>query len=134
MPLLAGLGAYDDDDADDDTAPPSSSSAPVGSSAVRIAGPVLSATAAGKAAPPPPPAPLPVAAVELNKTVLSMAPAAVMKRKVAAAVRRPQPFAAHVVKKVAKVERPGAGSGQTDVAAAEDALEAFLGEIDELGA
>jgi hypothetical protein len=76
---------------------------------------------------------LPVSAVELNKTVLSMAPAAVMKRKAAAAPRRPQPFAAHVVKKVSTVEKPGAttgGGSQT----AEDALDAFLGEIDELGA
>ena len=82
---------------------------------------------------PAPPAPIPVAAVELNKTVLSMAPTAVMKRKAAVAPRRPQPFAANVVKKFTKVERP-AGSGQAEGPSADDALDAFLGEIDELGA
>ena len=131
VPLLAGLGAYaDDDDADDDNVPSSASASGAGSSAVRISGPVLS-SAPGKVQAP---APLPVSAVELNKTVLSMAPAAVMKRKAAAAPRKPQPFAAHVVKKVSKVEKPAAGSGQGDKQSAEDALGAFLDEIDELGA
>ncbi len=127
MPLLAGLGAYaDDDDAEEETVAPSIGAA---STAVRSSGPVLS----GSVAKPVAPVPIPVAAVELNKTVLSMAPTAVMKRKAAVAPRRPQPFAAHVVKKVTKVERTG-GSAQAEAPSADDALDAFLGEIDELGA
>ena len=108
------MGAYDDDDEEEAA---SSHPAPSGPGLVRSAAPVLM-----NVPPTPPPAP-----VQINKTVLAMAPSAVLKRKAAAAAapRRPPQQLLPAQRKVETAVAQGP--------AQEDMLEAFLGEIEELG-